>query len=191
MLSITIGKNKEYWDSKKEEFVYFEPVKVELEFSLAAISKWESKYRKPFFVPDFFKDDPQYKKTQEEIMYLLECMVTNDADPSIFYRMSDEESKIISDYISEDHTATWFEDSNSTKGASASFITSEIIYYWMVAYNIPSEFQYWNLSRLLTLIRVYKEKNQEQDSSQASQSDMLAEQRKLNAIRRKQLNSRG
>ena len=68
-------------------------------------------------------------------------------------------------------------------------ITSELIYYWMTALNIPFECQRWHLNRLMTLIEVAGIKNQ--PAKKMSKKDIAAQNRSLNAARRAKMNSRG
>ena len=47
MLQITIPE-QELWDEEKEEFLYIKSYTLCLEHSLLSVSKWESKWKKPF-----------------------------------------------------------------------------------------------------------------------------------------------
>ena len=108
-------------------------------------------------------------------------------EPDVYNYLTDENIKQIGDYISAPMTATTFSDNK--KGGSREQITSELIYYWMVSFNIPFECQKWHLNRLLTLIRVCEIKNQ--PPKKMSKSQIASRNAALNAARRKQLNTTG
>jgi len=97
--------------------------------------------------------------------------------------------KKISDYISDSMTATTFSDDKRNRPRSKEIVTSEIIYYWMVALQIPIKFETWHLNRLITLIRVCEIK--QQPAKKMSKRDLYARNSKLNAARRKAHGSRG
>lgn len=180
MLRITIPAS-EGWDEGKQEFVYFKAQTLQLEHSLVSLSKWESKWNKPFI--------SSKEKTFEEIIDYIKCMtITQNVNPEVYGRLTAKIIKEINEYIGAPMTATTF--SNEPKGGrNREQSTSELIYYWMIAYNIPFECQKWHLNRLLTLIHVCEIKSQK--PKKMSKSEIMSRNAALNAARRKQLNTKG
>ena len=182
MLTINV-KGGELYDEERGEFIQAKDQVLCLEHSLVSISKWEAKWHRPFL-------DDRVKKTTEEVLDYIKCMtITQNVDPSVYYLLSNENIKRIQEYISDSMTATWFSDKK--KPYSRKIITSEVIYYWMVALQIPFECQKWHLNRLLTLIKVCSEENKATGKSNKNTKELMSERAALNAARRKQLNTRG
>lgn len=154
MLEITVPQ-REFWDPVKEEFLTIDKGTLQLEHSLISISKWESKWHKPFY--------GQYEKTTEEITDYIRCMTMGKVtNPDIYISIMNTPNVMeqILAYIDDTMTATWFtEPQGKGKGSSSEIITSELVYYWMITFKIPFECEKWHLNRLLTLIRVCAEKN--------------------------------
>ena len=176
-------ETEEIWDPVSNEFVLCNPQKIVMEHSLVSISKWEAKWHKPFLDEGF--------ATQEQLMDYLRCMtITQKVDDVVFKYIAASPSLMdqITNYISDPMTATWFSEDKTTK-KSREKMTSELIYYMMVAYNIPSDYQKWHLNRLLTLIRICSIKNA--PPKKMSKSELRNSNRALNAARRKRLGSKG
>lgn len=171
----------ELWDERINEFITIKAQRLKLEHSLVSLSKWESTWCKPFLTDD--------ERTDEEMIDYIKCMtITQNVDPQIYNYLSEDNYKAVKDYINAPMTATTF--SNEKKGVKGrEIITSEIIYYWMIAMNIPSEYQKWHLNRLLTLVKVCSIKNDK--PKKQSKRDIMSRNAALNAARRQQLNSRG
>lgn len=182
MLEINVPGCSDRWDPVTETFLPgIKPQKLRLEHSLVSLSKWESKWQKPFLTKD--------PKTEEETIDYVRCMtITQNVDPGVYYCLTQENFKEINDYISSPMTATWFSDDKS-KSRNNEQITSELIYYWMIALQIPVEFEKWHLNRLLTLVRVCNIKNQPKKN--VSSRDIMSRNAALNAARRKRLNTKG
>ena len=180
MLQITIPST-ELWDERKEEFFYVKEKTLQLEHSLVSLSKWESKWNKSFLSSS--------DKTNEEIIDYIRCMtITQNVDPEVYTRLKNNVIKQIYDYINAPMTATVISDTKRG-GSSREVITSELIYYWMIALNIPFECQKWHLNRLLTLIRVCEIKNTPPKSM--NRREIMNRNAALNAARRKQFHTKG
>ena len=171
----------ELWDRNKREFITTKEQALHLEHSLVSLSKWESKWCKPFLTKD--------KKSVEETIDYIRCMtLTQNVDPHVYNAITNEHIEQVNKYIEAPMTATWFAEEKNSK-PNKEQITSELIYYWMIALNIPFECQKWHLNRLLTLVRVCNVKNQ--PPKKMSKKDLISRNSKLNAERRKLLNTRG
>ena len=182
MLYITVPLTPEGWDDEKQEFIKPQEITLQLEHSLVSISKWESKWCKSFIASS-------KKLTDEEILDYVKCMTLNKNVPSDVYdKLTQYNVDAIEKYISAPMTATYFSDSKNAK-TSRETVTSELIYYWMIALNIPFECQKWHLNRLLTLIRVCNIKNQ--PPKKMNKRDIMRRNSALNAARRKQFNTKG
>ena len=182
MLKIFIDK-KELFDNNKQEFIYIDKTELLLEHSLISISKWESKWKKPFLSKNK-KDD----KTSEEIIDYIRCMsLKDDIDDNVYNYLTDNNISAINEYIKDNMTATSFTNID-TFGEKNSIITSELIYYWMISYNIPIECEKWHINRLLTLIRIFSIKNA--TPKKMSKREIINRNAALNAARKIQLNTK-
>lgn len=179
MLTITIPA-MELFNDITQEFIQAKAQTIQLEHSLVSISKWESKWNKPFLANN--------DKTIAETLDYIRCMtITQNVNPDVYKRLSRSNIDDINNYIDAPMTATTFSDNNS--GRNREIVTSELIYYWMISLNIPMECQRWHLNRLLTLIRVCNVKNT--PPKKMSRREIMNRNAALNAARRKQLNSKG
>ena len=180
MLTITIPAT-ELFDEKTQTFFSTKEQTLQLEHSLVSLSKWESKWCKPFLTND--------DKTLEETIDYIKCMtITQNVDPNSYNFLSRSNIEKINSYISSPMTATTFYE-DPQRPTKKEIITSELIYYWMISLNIPMECQKWHLNRLLTLIRVCNVKNA--PPKKMSRSEIMRRNSALNAARRKQFNSTG
>lgn len=179
MLEINV-KRVEFYDESIGEFVTIEPRTLHLEHSLYAIAKWESKWKKAFLA-----DDKRHKKTQEQLIDYIRCMILDDdVDPLIVNALTQEQLDQIAAYMDDTMTATWFNDKNINLGQGKNdIVTSELVYYWMAASQIPFETQYWHFNRLMTLLKVASIKSQ--PSKKMSKQDVLRQNHAINKARRK------
>ena len=182
MLQIDVP-SKEFYDEKTETFVQTKATTLILEHSLLSISKWEAKYHKPFL--SYKKDD---KRTSSEILDYIKCMTLNKNVPEEVYMALSSKNMIeINDYINDPMTATTVSQSPTSSGG-IKIVTSEVIYYWMITFNIPFECEKWHINRLMMLIKVCNANN---NPKKMSRNELLARNRHLNAARRKALGTKG
>lgn len=180
MLKLIINQ-KDYYDELTSEFVKLNGQTIELEHSLLSLSKWESIYQIPFLGPE--------PKTSEQVMTYIKCMVlTPDVDESIFQHFTQEDLDKIDKYINSKESATTFGIMPQQKGPGE-VITSELIYYWMVAFNIPFECEKWHINRLFSLVRICNIKNSK--PKKMSRHEIAEQNRALNEQRKKQYNTTG
>ena len=183
MLQLTIELSPEGWDEAKEEFVDGKSQTIQLEHSLVSLSKWESKWCKPFL--------SQSERTIEETIDYIRCMtITQNVKPEVYNHLSNKNIEEVNAYIQNPMTATWFTEDKMTKGRpNSEQTTNELIYYWMIVNNIPKECEKWHLNRLLTLIRICHVKNN--PDKKMSKRETAAYYAALNAQRKKKFNTKG
>ena len=180
MLQISVP-DREYYDEIHEIFVTVPGIVLELEHSLFSISKWEAKWGKAFL--------GKQVKTNEEMFDYIRCMTLNkNVNPMTYSSLSQSDIQKIKDYIEAKMCATCLPQRD--EGSSRDTITAELIYYWMIALQIPFECQYWHLNRLLTLIQVCNIKNNP-DKHKINRSEALRRRAALNAERRAKYHTRG
>ena len=181
MLTIIVPGIESY-DEKLDQFVSIGDVTLELEHSLVSLSKWESKFEKPFL--------GKSEKTTEEVLDYVRCMVLTPNPPEEFLqKLSKENLEDVNTYIDRKMTATWFSEAPGAPKTSREVITSELIYYWMTVFNIPFECEIWHLNRLFTLIRICNLKQEK--PKKMSRGEVAARNRQLNAQRKAQLGTKG
>lgn len=179
MLKLTIQLSESY-DEDSKEFIS-QDLNLELEHSLVSLSKWESKFEKPFL-------GPNEKSTEETLEYIKFMILTPDVPENILELFTTKDIEKIHKYIDAKMSATWFTETKTAKRTSEQ-ITSELIYYWIVSYQIPWEVENWHLNRLFTLIRVFNVKNSKPEKKSAQ--EIAAERQRLNAQRRQQMGTSG
>lgn len=171
----------EFFDSTKEEFITVKPATLVMEHSLLSISKWEEKWCVPFIKGPNPKSQV---KTDEMWLDYFKCMVISpkNVDIETLVAIPLNEQKRIAEYIEKSATASSVSEDDSGEGSKEQ-ITSELIYFWMISYNIPVEFQKWHLSRLIMLIRICQRKNE--PPKKMSKAERSLRNAKISAQRRK------
>lgn len=179
MLRIVVPASA-FWDERSLEFIYVKETSLDLEHSLISISRWESKWKKPFFDDD--------NKTVEEVLDYVKCMTINkNVDPLIYRSLTPENIEEIINYINASLTASRV--THLDKSDKKIIVTSELIYSWMISLNIPFETEKWHISRLLMLIDICSVRNSPQ--KKMSKEEIMRRNAELNAARRAKFNSKG
>ena len=179
MIDIIIPET-EYFDEERMQFVTYKEQKLTLEHSLIAISKWESKFEKPFLSSE---------KSALEVIEYIKCMtLTQNVKPETYLHLSPKNIEEIQAYIEAPMTATTFKKIEK-RGGKKEIITAELIYYWMIAFNIPFECQKWHLNKLLTLIEVCARKNE--PPKKMSRREIAAQHKAINEANRKRFHTKG
>lgn len=180
MLQLLIPKT-EIFNESTNEFINVKETTLNLEHSLISISKWESKYCKPFLSKE--------PKTVDETLYYIKCMTIGNVDPNVYKCIDNDMMDQINEYISAPMTATKFYNLENER-PNRRTITSELIYYWMISGNVPVEFEKWHINRLLTLIKVISIEN-DPNAKKLRGRELLKHNHRLNEMRRKALHSKG
>lgn len=181
MLTIVVPGGELYDEDKNEFITSDKPHALQLEHSLVSLSKWESKWHKPFLS----KGDKPFEESADYIR----CMtITQNVDPEVYKFVSQENIHQVNEYIDAKMTATIIKDRR--KATNNKVITAEIIYYWMISFQIPFECQKWHLNRLLTLIDVCSIEN-DKSSDKMSKEETAKSYAEINRQRREALNSKG
>lgn len=183
MLELFIPKQEKY-NSKENTFVSIEDTVLQLEHSLKSVQKWEAKWKKPFLGKE--------EKTMDQLVSYISCMTLNDrVDPNVYFFLTYSDIQKTVDYIEDGMTATWFSNDTRIGGSNKSgeVITAEVIYYWMVTFRVPVEFENWHLNQLLTLLKVINIKSG--GEKKMSKKEAAMERAMLNKQRRAALKTKG
>ena len=177
MLKLEISQ-REGFNERTMEFIEVKACTLHLEHSLIAISKWESKWHKPFLNGD--------KHTTAEIKDYVRCMCLDpNVDPMVFQLLNYQEMKQITDYIDDPMTGTTF-GKEDNKEENHEIMSSELLYYYMIANEVPFECQKWHINRLLVLLKICGIKAKQMDGKpKKSQRQLLEEYSAKHQARKK------
>lgn len=180
MLILKVGAI-ECFDEETSRFTVQGGFDLELEHSLVALSKWESLHKKPFLTKE--------PKSFEELKSYIKGMILNPIYPQdILDHLTKEQFDKITSYIESTESATTFPQKEEGRSRRET-VTAELIYYWMVVFNINIECQTWHLNRLFSLLRIASIKNSK--PKKMSPRDLAARNRRLNEERKRQYNTSG
>jgi len=181
MLHIVVPET-ELWDEKNNCFVFVKETNLKLEHSLISISNWEMKWHVSFF---------NENKTEEQALDYIKCMTLNrdKVDDDAYLGLTEKNMRAINDYMLDQMTATTIGSIQKETQSNRQIVTSELVYYWMIAFGIPFSCDKWHINRLIMLIRVCAEENKPKKNRK--QKDIAADYRAINAARRAALNTKG
>lgn len=176
MLTILVPKTK-LFNEKTFEFVEVPETKIVMEHSLISISKWESIWHEAFLKD---RETLGGDLTEEMMLSYMQCMTLNGPiDIKAYVAIPVSELVRVKEYLEDPMTATTFKtDGGSSIG---SITTSEEIYYCMFKWRIPKECEKWHINRLMTLLRVFSEK---ENPKKLSQKEAMQDMHNRNAYRR-------
>ena len=183
MLRIVIPASEDY-DSEREEFIRRKEQTIVLEHSLVSLSKWESQFKKPFL-------NQSSPMTEEEFLAYVKCMtMTQNVEESVYQHLTPKNVQDILAYIDDTMTATTITSADQVKKPNREILTAEVLYYYMIALNIPMECQKWHLNRLIMLIQVCAIRN-DPNPKKMGKDTVLRSNAALNAKRKARLKTRG
>lgn len=182
MLQLRI-EDREFFNEETQQFFTIKGQTLQLEHSLVSMSKWEAKYKKYFLSRD--------EKTMEETLdYIRFMTITQNVNPDIYKFISPEQIRQVNDYIDDPMTATNIKKQEGKGGGAGKAVSTEEIYYYMAAYQIPFDpCQKWHFNRLMALIRICDEKNK--PGKKMSKGEIVRNNRALNNKRKARLHTRG
>lgn len=185
MLEIIVSGEEKYDEETNTFRPSLEPHKLKLEHSLLSVAKWEEIYHVPFLSTEL---------NYELIKSYIRCMTINPVPDKVYDYINADHINAVTDYIKDTHTATTIGNAknelphqNGTMNGEK--VTAEIVYFWMISYQIPVEFQKWHLNRLLMLIKVISIKNDPKGNNSPKMTP--AERRALNKLRQAKYHTRG
>lgn len=159
-------------------------VVLDFEHSLVSVSKWEAIAKRPFFGHE--------EKTVEDTELYYRCMLLTEDAPMNFYdRIVDTPVFVdIAEYINSTQHGTLFREEAAPPKSKQEIVSSELIYYWLVQFQIPFQpVESWHLSKLMALVKVagLKQSKPKKMSAQERAQQMRA----LNEQRRRETGSTG
>lgn len=177
-MKLTIPENDDLWDPENSRFISIKEQTLILEHSLISLAKWEKITKKSFL----YSAEKEDISSDEWILY-IKCMTINNVNDYVYNCITPEMFKQVFDYINDPMTATTINDRRpKTNRGRKEIITAEILYYQMIYYGIPVEFEKWHLNTLTTLIGVFAIKGG--NPEKMSSSEAGAYQRAINESRK-------
>lgn len=173
---------QDYWDERTERFVTVDSGILVLKHTLVSLNKFETINKTPLF--------NKQKIPRDQLIEYIKCMTINEIkDENIYLSLSAADFKKVDAYMNDPMTATRF-SRRKDRNINGRFITAELVYYWLSAFNIPFQpCEEWHLNKLLTLIKVCSE--EQKGPQKKSRKEELMDRHALNEARKKALGTTG
>lgn len=182
-----VVKEVEGWDKANQRFVTIPGGTIRIEHSLKSVEKWEGITEKCFL------DSTQL--TSDEFLLYVKCMTLNNVPNRLYRILSSENLKEIRAYMDRPASALRLTKKLGGGGRSTEQNCAEMIYYQMIALEIPMEFAKWHLNRLLGLISLVSRMKEAASNPKKKNRRMtaadIAKRNDLNAQRLKEFNTTG
>lgn len=112
----------------------------------------------------------------------IRCMtITQNIDQNVYYAITPEIRNEVREYMEDKMTAAVVKSDNDGRPATK-FVTSDLIYAWMVMLRVPSKYEKWHLNRLLTLIQIVN--IEQKPPKKANKAQNARDHHSINAARR-------
>lgn len=180
MIKISLDDVKGFNEQTSEFTTIAKGGTFSFEFSLKALSEWESKYRKPFL-------NAESKTVKESSDFLSMCAIGKRPDPDLFIYGNGEQVKQLWSYIEIVPSATVIE--NESSESNGEIPTSEVLYAMLAMAGMDYSCDNWNLNRLIMTLRVIAAKNQPE--KKMSKRDTMLSNTEINERRKRLLGTKG
>ena len=168
MLKLTV------WDDDREVLLKFE-------HSLLALSKWESRTKRPFLTKE-------HKSSEDLIDYFQDMLVSPEDREDLVFLLEPEQLDEVREYMNSNLTASSVPAQKPEYNPEV--VTSELIYYWLSGLQIdfwPTET--WHISRIMMLVQIASYK--QQPPKKQKSADVMKDWSRINEERLKKYGTTG
>lgn len=157
-----------------QEFYYVDEQVITIVHSLLSISKWEAKWKRPYF--------SKKPLTKDQLIDYLRCMtITKNVKPIVYLAIYSNKKLMdeVYAYMDDSMSAYFFPPSLEDEKGSRELVTSDLVYYYMTAFNIDFACEKWHINRLIMLIRICSRKSQPKKKNQKMSRSAIAKRNQM------------
>lgn len=176
MLELVL-KQEDDWDAASQRFITNPSIKIKLEHSLLSVAKWEAKHEKVFLKSN--KNNGGRHSAEEMGSYVRLMIITPSLTDDQFSLLIQQHITTIVDYIDRPMSAVKFREDSTDKTVKRKVpptareeLSSDMLYYYITALNIPFIVEKWHLNRLITFIELCNRMNGKEDEKKATQGEI-------------------